>query len=132
MTPCEVDENGYCERHQRRHTGNALKIALREGSVAEAYRREWDRQAGLPVAFVPREKRVALTLVPAEVEAERLAHCGPCDANVDGQCQDQLKVKPGKPASVYHGAKNPRAHCPRKFWAAVTKTKGNGGCLDKS
>lgn len=45
MSICEVDENGWCARHQRRHLGATLKIALDPSERGEWYRARWDHYA---------------------------------------------------------------------------------------
>jgi hypothetical protein len=45
-----VDEHGWCPRHQIRHVGRLLELALEDSERGERYRRLWDGQPALPAA----------------------------------------------------------------------------------
>ncbi len=53
ITPCTIDADGRCERHNRRHVGKLRELALDPGDRGQAARRTWDKAAGIPVAAPP-------------------------------------------------------------------------------
>lgn len=41
---CQLEADGYCPRHRKRHVGAARCNALDPGPVGRAYRHKWDRE----------------------------------------------------------------------------------------
>jgi hypothetical protein len=72
---------------------------------------------GTPLPAGKRRRSLPVILDPAVV-AERLAHCTPCRHNVKGECQEQLRVKPGKRAFIKSGVRRGESHCPIGLWPA--------------
>jgi hypothetical protein len=71
MPVCPVDENGYCERHQRVHFGRLLEISQMDNEFGEKHRRFWDEKMENPSLL----KRVKLYRVVPSPPVNRDCCC---------------------------------------------------------
>lgn len=68
---CRVDDTGWCERHDCKHVGRLLELALDSSELGEKYRLLWDSQMAprySPGANVEHKMR--------QVEAKKPCNCG--------------------------------------------------------
>jgi predicted GH43/DUF377 family glycosyl hydrolase len=90
---CPVDTAGYCKRHNRRHFGHALQIALDPGSEADRFRIAWDGGTttyqspskpllrSLPIA--KQCQYFGERLTKEEVKEKHLAGCRSCSNTIE-------------------------------------------------
>lgn len=88
---CPVDTAGYCKRHNRRHFGHALQIAIDPSETSEKYRIAWDGGATVqpPTKTLLRSLPIAKQcqyfgerLTKEEVEERQLMGCRTCNNTV--------------------------------------------------
>jgi|SRR5579863_1332155 len=63
---CQLDENGYCERHKTHHVGEEKRYALEDSHLGEKYRWLWDNRlrAGQGLEPLPRPEPPVAALPP--------------------------------------------------------------------
>src|SRR5436305_2035183 len=72
---CQVDANGHCARHEMRHEGRMLELALDPGEKGIFYRKKWDE-------YVPQLKKAAAERPPPPASPKKKkrlpGRTGPC------------------------------------------------------
>jgi hypothetical protein len=132
---CQMDQDGLCSTHGRRHIGHAAILALEDSEKAERIRRLWDGKAA-PVApqklsFLQKATRYAKALarhkangsliVPDDVRATRRVLCDACDLRDPDK--DECKVCGCSLHATILGDKLAWASesCPKAKWGTWTE-----------
>lgn len=135
MTICKLDNNDYCERHKKRHTGREKILSQMDNEKGESYRRSWDDpgflkkattfiKAGMKYVLSGREKVTDLEYINRLLICE---DCEECDKSEEvWKCRkcgcrlQETELLPGK-------ARWASEQCPLGKWRVFQQVK-KGGC----
>jgi ribosomal protein L37AE/L43A len=139
MTICKLDNNDYCERHKKRHTGREKILSQMDNEKGERYRESWENpgllkkattfiRAGMNYVLSGRQKvrdleYVTRLLICEDCEesdkSEDIWKCKKCGCRLQ-----ETELLPGK-------ARWASEECPLGKWPLIHVEK-KGGCNCRS
>ena len=141
MPICQLNKDGYCDRHKKTHVGRELELSQIDTDDAEEYRKYWDEKVIHGPGWIRKginfikagvqHMAAGLPIVSDEVYNERLSICDKCDDYIDKSnerweckiCGCFLKdgLTSGKARWAEQG-------CPIKKWEPFVAPRKRGGC----